>query len=97
MPNSKIGAAIRRQALVVVANLRSVMRAKAPVRRYNGYASCPLVTAHDRMLLAEFDYDLKPAPSIPFINTQKERYDMYLLKRYGLSWMYWKLMLKGKA
>ena len=49
------------------------------------------------MLLAEFDYDLKVAPSIPCINTRKERYDMYLLKRYGLPWMYWNLMLKGKA
>ena len=96
-PNSKTGAAIRSQAPVVVANLLSVMNGKTPAATYNGYASCPLVTAHDRMLLAEFDYDLKPAPSIPLINLQKERYDMYLLKRYGLPWMYWNLMLRGKA
>ncbi|GAC1516494.1 MAG: FAD/NAD(P)-binding oxidoreductase [Gemmatimonadaceae bacterium] len=96
-PNSKTGAAIRSQAPVVAANLLSVMNGKQPARRYNGYASCPLMTAHNRMLLAEFDYDLKPAPSIPFINTQKERYDMFLLKRYGLPWMYWNLMLRGRA
>ncbi|GAC1479301.1 MAG: FAD/NAD(P)-binding oxidoreductase [Gemmatimonadaceae bacterium] len=96
-PNSKTGAAIRSQAPVVAANLLSVMNGKQAARRYNGYASCPLLTAHNRMLLAEFDYDLKPAPSIPFINTQKERYDMFLLKRYGLPWMYWNLMLRGRA
>ena len=90
-PNSKTGTAIRSQAPVVVANLQSVMHGHAPVKMYNGYASCPLVTVHNRMLLAEFDYDLRPAPSIPFINTQKERYDMYLLKRYGLPWMYWRV------
>ena len=30
--------------------------------RYDGYTSCPLVTARHKMLLAEFDYDLEPTP-----------------------------------
>jgi sulfide:quinone oxidoreductase len=55
------------------------------------------MTAHNRMLLAEFDYDMKWAPSIPLIDTSRERYDMYLLKRYGLPWMYRNVMLKGRA
>lgn len=96
-PNSKTGAAIRKQAPVVVANLLAVMAGQEPAAKYDGYTSCPLMTAHNRMLLAEFDYDMKPAPSIPFIDAQRERYDMYLLKRYGLPWMYWHLMLKGRA
>lgn len=96
-PNSKTGAAIRKQAPVMVENLLAVMAGKEPPASYDGYASCPLVTARDRMLLAEFDYDNKPAPSIPMIDTIKERYDMYLFKRYGLPWMYWNLMLKGLA
>lgn len=41
--------------------------------------------ARGMMLLAEFDYTLLPAPSIPFIDTTKERSDMWLLKRYGLE------------
>ena len=96
-PNSKTGAAIRMQAPVVADNLLAVMAGREPTARYDGYSSCPLLTAHNRMLLAEFDYDMKPAPSIPFINTKKERYDMYLLKRYGLPFMYWNLMLRGRA
>ncbi|WP_328851242.1 hypothetical protein OG994_25750 [Micromonospora globbae] len=40
--------------------------------------------AHNWMLLAEFDYELKPKPSFPLIDTMKPRYDMWLLKRYGL-------------
>jgi sulfide:quinone oxidoreductase len=63
--------------------------------RYDGYTSCTLVTARDKMLLAEFDYDLKPAPTIPLIDTTKERRDMWLLKRYGLPALYWHGMLKG--
>ena len=42
-------------------------------------------------------YDLKRTPTFPFINTLKPRYDMWLLKRYGLPILYWNLMLKGLA
>lgn len=96
-PNSKTGAAVRKQVPVVVENLTSVMAGRAPSASYDGYASCPLTTSRNRMLLAEFDYTMKPHPTIPLINTQKERYDMWLLKRYGLPFMYWNLMLKGMA
>lgn len=49
------------------------------------------------MLLAEFEYSMRPAPSIPFIDTIKERRDMWSLKRYGLPALYWNLMLRGLA
>ncbi len=96
-PNSKTGAAVRKQVPVVVENLLSVMAGKEPKASYDGYASCPLTTARNKMLLAEFDYTMKPHPTIPVINTKKERYDMWLLKRHGLPFLYWNLMLKGKA
>ncbi len=96
-PNSKTGAAIRKQAPVLVKNLLAAIEGAAPAAQYGGYASCPLTTARGKMLLAEFDYSLQPAPSIPFIDTTKERSDMWLLKRYGLPFMYWNLILKGRA
>lgn len=74
-PNSKTGAAIRKQAPVVAANLKAVMAGHEPAARYDGYASCPITTARNKMLLAEFDYTMKPHPTIPVINTRKERYD----------------------
>jgi len=43
---------------------------------YDGYASCPLTTSRHTMLLAEFDYSMKPHPSFPIIDTTKERRDM---------------------
>jgi sulfide:quinone oxidoreductase len=95
LPTSKTGAAIRKQAPVVVANLLAVLDERAPSHRYDGYTSCPLVTAHDKVLLAEFDYDLNPTPTIPLIDTTRERRDMWLLKRYGLPALYWHGMLKG--
>jgi sulfide:quinone oxidoreductase len=96
-PNSKTGAAIRKQAPVVVANLQAAMAGRDLPASYDGYASCPLTTARNRMLLAEFDYTMKPRPTFPAIDTIQERYDMWLLKRYGLPYMYWNLMLKGLA
>jgi sulfide:quinone oxidoreductase len=96
-PNSKTGAAIRKQAPVVVENLLAVAAGAEPTAEYHGYSSCPIVTAHNRMLLCEFDYDANRTPSIPLIDTTKERYDMWLLKRYGLPQMYWRGMLKGLA
>ncbi len=96
-PNSKTGAAIRKQAPVVVQNLLDARSGRALTGTYGGYASCPITTARNKMLLAEFDYSMEPTPSIPFINTKRERYDMWLLKRYGLPFMYWNLMLKGRA
>lgn len=96
-PNSKTGAAIRKQAPVVVDNLLSAIHGKELSASYNGYASCPLVTSRRSMLLAEFDYEMRPAPSIPLIDTTRERKDMWYLKRYGLPLLYWKFILKGRA
>ena len=96
-PNSKTGAAIRKQAPVVAQNLLATMKGQQPPKSYGGYSSCPLTTARDKMLLAEFDYTMEPTPSIPFIDTTHERKDMWYLKRYGLPALYWNLMLRGRA
>lgn len=96
-PNSKTGAAIRKQAPVVVENLRAVMAGKDPTASYGGYAACPLTTARNKVLMAEFDYTMEPRPSLPFIDMTKERRDMWLLKKYGLPALYWNLLLKGWA
>lgn len=96
LPTSKTGAAVRKQAPVLVANLLSVMKGQVPSRQYDGYTSCPLVTAYGKMFLAEFLYYNQWHPTLP-INTQKERYDMWLLKKHGLPFMYWNLILQGRA
>lgn len=95
-PNAKTGAAALKQAPVVVSNILAVMRGALPMAKYNGYVACPITTAYGKLLLCEFDYSGKPTPTIPFINTAAERYDTWLLKRYGLPWLYWNLMLRGR-
>ncbi len=96
-PNAKTGAAAARQAPVVVENLLAALAGKEAVARYDGYIACPIVTAYGKMLLCEADYTGKPAPSFPFLDTFHERYDMWLLKRYGLPWAYWNFILRGRS
>ena len=96
LPTSKTGAAIRKQAPVLVANLLAAMKQQQPSASYDGYTSCPLVTGYGKLILAEFDYDLKPAESFPF-DQSKERLSMYLLKKHALPPLYWSGMLKGRA
>jgi sulfide:quinone oxidoreductase len=96
-PNSKTGAAIRKQAPVAVKNLIASLSETALPAAYDGYSSCPLTTSRHTMLLAEFDYTMQPRPTFPVINTTRERRDMWYLKRYGLPFMYWNLMLRGLA
>jgi sulfide:quinone oxidoreductase len=97
-PNSKTGAAIRKQAPVVARNIAASLANTGPLpASYDGYSSCPITTARHRMLLAEIDYSMRHRPTFPVIDTTHERRDMWYLKRYGLPFLYWNLMLRGRA
>ncbi len=95
-PNAKTGAAIRKQAPVVVQNILNLISAESLDGSYNGYGSCPLVTGYGKLILAEFDYDNNPMETFPF-NQAKERWSMYQLKTKVLPWLYWNKILKGTA
>ncbi len=96
LPCSKTGAAIRKQAPVLVANLLAFRDARPLPASYDGYASCPLVTGYGKVMLAEFGYDGKIMETFPF-DQAEERYTMYALKAYALPSLYWHGMLKGRA
>lgn len=102
LPTAKTGAAIRKQVPVVIDNLKRMIASNAiGTKNYNGYSSCPLVTDYGKMVLAEFDYDnnFTPDPKLKqmFIkDSSKEHWRLWLLKKYGLPYLYWNKMLKGK-
>lgn len=96
-PNAKTGAAVRKQAPVVVDNIDAHLNGRPLASSYDGYSSCPIVTSAHAMLLAEFDYDLKLEPSFPVLNPSKPHRPYWYLKKYGLPFLYWNLMLKGLA
>jgi sulfide:quinone oxidoreductase len=94
-PTARTGAAIRKQAPVVVENLLALMQNRPFSAVYDGYSSCPLVTGYGSLILAEFDYDSKPVESFPFDQSQ-ERFSMYMLKAYALPQIYWNGMMRGQ-
>ena len=95
LPTSKTAAAIRIQAPIATANLITLMEGKAPSHNYDGYTACPIVTQYGKVLLAEFGYDKKPHPSLPFLDPGREHQAGWLLKVYVLRPMYFEGMLKG--
>lgn len=95
LPTSRTGAAVRKEAPVLVENLLALRAGRPLTGHYDGYASCPLVTGYGTVMLAEFGYDGKIMETFPFDQAQ-ERYSMWALKAYGLPSMYWHGMLRGR-
>jgi sulfide:quinone oxidoreductase len=100
LPTAKTGAAIRKQVPVMVENVSRLL-SELPMaeKGYEGYSSCPIVTGYGKMLLCEFKYD-NVRDSDPllstFIDTTKEKWSMWILKKFGLPWLYWNMMMKGR-
>jgi sulfide:quinone oxidoreductase len=96
LPTSKTGAAIRKQAPVLVENLAAAILGGNPEAAYDGYTACPLVTGYGKLVMAEFDYNLEPKQTFKF-DQSKERRSMYLFKRNVLPALYWRMIMKGRA
>lgn len=104
LPTAKTGAAIRKQAPIVVDNILQMMASqnqKIGTKKYNGYSSCPLVTGYGKMVLAEFDYDgnFIPDPKLKqmlIFDSSKELWRLWMLKKYILPYLYWNKMMRGQ-
>lgn len=102
LPTAKTGAAIRKQVPIVVDNISHMLsQEKLGSMSYNGYSSCPLVTDYGKMVLAEFDYGnhFIPDPKLKRLlisDSSKEHWRLWLFKKYGLPYLYWSKMMKGK-
>lgn len=94
MPNSKTGAAVRACGPILEKNILNSINSRPLSEKYNGYASCPLITGYGKVILAEFGYDGKLMPSFP-LDPTKERWIYWVLKRHLLPKLYWFGMLKG--
>lgn len=101
IPNAKSGSAIKAQVPVIVDNINKLLRGEeADNMDYQGYSACPLVTGYGKMVLAEFDYDnnFTPDPELKkmmIFDSSKEHWRLWLLKKYGLPYMYWTKMMTG--
>ncbi|MDZ4137352.1 MAG: FAD/NAD(P)-binding oxidoreductase [Erythrobacter sp.] len=98
MPNAKTAAAARKQAPVVAVNALRQLDCKGPTAGYDGYGSCPLTVERGKIVLAEFGYGGKLAPSFPtwLVDGTKPTRLSWMLKADLLPWIYWNGMLKGR-
>jgi sulfide:quinone oxidoreductase len=101
LPTAKTGAAIRKQVPVVIANIMHLIKDNHLGKKiYDGYSSCPLVTGYGKMILAEFNYknEFTPDPKLKqmlIFDSTKEDWRLWMLKKYGLPYLYWNKMMKG--
>lgn len=96
IPLGKTGGSVRKQYKVLCDNLIASMEGKEMPSKYDGYTVCPIITDIGKVMLAEFDWSMKPTPSFPLDPTQ-ERYIWWILKSYILKPMTQYGMLSGKV
>jgi len=96
VPMGKTGGSARKQYKVVVDNLIALMNNKKLEAKYAGYTVCPLITDIGTVMLAEFDWTVKPTPSFP-LDPTVERWMWWLMKIYALKPMTIYGMLSGRA
>lgn len=96
--NAKTAAAARKQAPVVAHNVLAAMGRIKGSAQYDGYGSCPLTVERGKIVLAEFTYGGKLAPSFPswLIDGTRPSRLAWFLKERLLPPLYWKGMLRGR-
>lgn len=96
--NAKTAAAARKQAPVVAHNVLAALGKAQGDAAYDGYGSCPLTVERGKIVLAEFLYGGKLAPTFPawLIDGKRPSRLAWLLKERLLPPLYWQAMLKGR-
>ncbi|MDU8545927.1 FAD/NAD(P)-binding oxidoreductase [Pseudomonas syringae group sp. J248-6] len=96
--NAKTAAAARKQAPVVANNVLVALGRRSESAVYDGYGSCPLTVEKGRIVLAEFTYGGKVAPSFPrwLLDGRQPTRLAWWLKERVLPALYWHGMLKGR-
>lgn len=96
--NAKTAAAARKQAPVVAHNVLCDLGGDGNTAAYDGYGSCPLTVERGKIVLAEFTYGGKLAPSFPkfVIDGTRPTRTAWFLKERLLPPVYWQAMLKGR-
>ncbi len=84
VPMGKTGGSVRKQYKIVVDNLIAKMEGKPLTAKYAGYTVCPLITSIGTVMLAEFDWTVKPTPLAP-LDPTVERWIWWLMKVYALK------------
>lgn len=96
--NSKSGGALRKQTMVLAKNLAAALAGDEPRARYDGYGVCPMTVSRSSVVWAEFGPSGELMPTIPFFRRMyRESALSWFFDRRVLPWVYWNLILTGRA
>lgn len=87
-PTSKTGSGARKQAKILSEKMQALIRGKEYGKTYDGEIICPILTRHQRVMIAQFNYYESISPAM-------ESYANWVLKVHMLRPLYWNLMVKG--
>jgi sulfide:quinone oxidoreductase len=100
LPTSKAGAVAHYEADVVAENLQREIEGHPPLPKYDGHATCYVVTGYEKGSLLDFNFKIEPLPGkFPFpglgpFDLLGESFTNYMGKMM-FRWVYYNLMLKG--
>ncbi|HMA98624.1 MAG TPA: FAD/NAD(P)-binding oxidoreductase [Wenzhouxiangella sp.] len=95
-PIGKTAASVKAQVPVATENMIQAIEQREMTASYDGYTSCPLITARGRGILVEFDYALDMVPSFPFISPYEEHWVPWVMKDRMLHAAY-NAMMRGRV
>ncbi|WP_413166259.1 NAD(P)/FAD-dependent oxidoreductase [Aeromonas salmonicida] len=96
IPLGKTAASVKLQAPVLERNIISFLNGSELTAKFNGYTSCPLITAIGKAVLAEFGYNNVLMPSFNFIDPTEESWAVWVMEEKMLQPAY-NAMLLGKV
>lgn len=96
--SQRSGGALRKQTKALAENLAGVLGGEGARSEYDGYTVAPFTVSRSSVVFAEFDAEGRQRPSVPFWKgLARERRLTWVFDRRVLPWVYWNLILKGRA
>ncbi|MDI6794179.1 MAG: FAD/NAD(P)-binding oxidoreductase [bacterium] len=101
LPTSKAGSVAHFESEVMVENLLSEIKGKAPAAKFDGHANCFIESGFNKALLIDFNYKVEPLPGKfplsligPFSLLKETRINHK--GKLAFRWAYWNQILPGK-
>ncbi|WP_299039347.1 NAD(P)/FAD-dependent oxidoreductase [uncultured Pseudokineococcus sp.] len=96
LQTSSSGGGLRKQVDVLARNIIAARKGRK-LRRYDGFTVMPVTTSHRRLVLVEADRSGPRPRHLPLVSRFKPRRTTWLLDRYVLPVVYYRLLLRGKV
>lgn len=102
VPASKAGSVAHFELDVLVENIERQIEGREPKPDFDGHANCYIETGFNKAIMIDFNYEVEPLPGKyplpgvgPFTLLDESRINH--LGKLAFKWMYWNLLLPGKA